>query len=149
MPVTVLYPADVTLMVGTVQCEAQLSAAILEPAHSDTTVDLLSQTLVVGTKTTRVLRVEGLQDWGKGAASICEFLWANHGKAATFTLKFQTGAMAHGTWAGSVTCREPQSGATAGDGAKFAVQLPCNDRPVFTAGSGLELEEADAELADA
>lgn len=132
MAVTVLYPADVTLMVGSVQCEAQLSAAVVEPSHSDTTVDLLSQTLVVGTKTTRIVRMEGLQDWG-AAGSICDFLYAEHGNVATFTLAFSTG----GSWAGSLTVREPQAGATASDGAKFSVELPCNDRPVYTPPTAL------------
>jgi hypothetical protein len=136
MAVTVLYPADVTLLVGAIQCEAQLSAAVVEPSSSDTTVDLLSQTIVIGTKVSRILRIEGLQDWD-AVGSICDFLYDNAGDEAEFTLAYVGGP----SFAGTCQLREPAAGATASDGAKFSVELPVNEKPTRTAGALMAADE--------
>jgi hypothetical protein len=119
----ILMPAEFTVTVGTVSCECQVSEATVKFDTTTATIKTLCAESEVATAEKGTLTLAGYQDYTE-AQGLCNFLWENSLKQATFVI---TGTDAAGNTAeltGDMQVRRPPFGPTADDAAKFSIDIP-------------------------
>ena len=76
------------------------------------------------------LTLAGYQDF-TAADGLCNFLWENAQRTASFEIVGTDEAGATATLTGSMQCRRPPFGPTADDAAKFSLDIPVIGTPTL------------------
>jgi hypothetical protein len=119
----ILMPAEFTVTIGELSVECQVSEATVKFDTTTATIKTLCAESEVATAEKGTLTLAGYQDYTE-AQGLCNFLWENALKQATFVI---TGTDAAGNVAeltGDMQVRRPPFGPTADDAAKFSIDIP-------------------------
>jgi hypothetical protein len=128
-------PAQFTVTIGTLSVECQVSEATVKFDTTTSTIKTLCEEAELATAEKGTLSLKGYQDFTE-AAGLCNFLWENALKSATFKI---TGTDETGNSAdlsGNMQCRRPPFGPTADDAAKFELEIPVIGIPTLTITPG-------------
>ena len=130
-PAVILMPAQFTVTVDTLTVECQVSEATVAFDTTTATIKTLCGENEVTTAEKGKLTLAGYQDFTV-ADGLCNFLWANASKTATFEITGTDAAGNTASLAGDMQCRRPPFGPTADDAAKFSIDIPVIGVPVLT-----------------
>jgi hypothetical protein len=124
-------PAEFTVTIGTLTVECQVSEASVKFDTTTATIKTLCAESEVATAEKGTLTLAGYQDFTE-AEGLCNFLWANALKQASFQITGTDAAGNVAELAGDMQCRRPPFGPTADDAAKFSIDIPVIGIPVLT-----------------
>ena len=129
-PAVVLMPAQFTVTVGDLECQCQVSEATVAFDTSTATIKTLCAEDEITTAEKAKLTLGGYQDFTE-ADGLCNFLWSNALKSASFEIAGTDQAGNVATLTGNMQCRRPPFGPTADDAAKFSIDIPVIGIPVL------------------
>jgi hypothetical protein len=135
----ILMPAQFTVMVGTQQCECQVSEATVAFDTTTATIKTLCAETELTTAEKGKLTLAGYQDFTV-ADGLCNFLWENALQQATFSIVGTDSDGNVATLSGNMQCRRPPFGPQADDAAKFSLDIPVIGVPTLTVTPGAGAE---------
>jgi hypothetical protein len=131
----VLMPAQFTVKVDSQQVECQVSEATVSFDTVTATIKTLCGEIDLTTAEKGKLTLAGYQDF-TAADGLCNFLWANALKQASFEIAGTGTDGSIATLTGEMQCRRPPFGPQADDAAKFSLDIPVIGMPALVVTAG-------------